>query len=409
MAQVQLSAYGSSDTFLTSDPLISFWKTRTKTYTAFATESIHCVWNNNVGFGQRSTAILPKTGDLVSQMWLEIDLPDLSTYIPTPNTATNIKWANAIALVLISSIQLDVGSSRLDRYPGYYAELWNELTEAAEKRTAFNRMVGKFEHYDNTSTVNSSSAAQTLFVPLLFFPNSSSTQNIPAAALQFNEIRVNMELRNYLDCVKSSMAPIQSLIDSSGNPLQVGDVRLYVDYVYLSAPEKQRFVSLQHDILFNNIQETGQNAVLAGTTTYKLPLQFSNQVTELIFIYQPKQSVTSNTMTGNRWTDSLDAFAMVEMQVNGAQRFTPRTGQYFNSVIPYVCHRSCPRVGIHAYNFALHPEETQPSGTINASRIENMFLNFTLKPGLPDGYIIVFARTLNILTIKDGQASLRFV
>lgn len=409
MALSQLNAFGTSDTFLTSDPLISYWKSRIKPYSAFAAESIQCVWNNNVGFGQRSTAILPRTGDLVSQMWLEIDLPNLSGYVPTPNTATNIKWANAIALIIISSIQLDVGSTRLDRYPGCFAELWHELTETAEKRSAFNRMVGKFEHYDNTSSVNSSAAAQTYFVPLLFFPNSTTSQNIPYQALQFNEIRVNMELRNYLDCVVSSMAPVQSLIDQSGNPLQVTDVRLYVDYVYLSAPEKQRFIDEPHDILFPNLQETGQNAVLAGTSTYKLPLQFSNLVTELLFVFQPKQSVTSNTMTGNRWTDCLDAFALVEMQVNGSQRFTPRTGMYFNRVVPYMVHRGSPRPGIHVYNFALYPEESQPSGAINASRVENMFLNFTLKPGLPDGYIIAYARTLNIFHIEEGMGGLRFV
>lgn len=408
MAAVQLNAYGSNDTYLTADPVISFWKNRTKTYTAFATESIQCVWNNSVGFGQRSTAILPKSGDLVSQMWLEIDLPDLTTFVPTPNTATNIKWANTIALIIISSIQLDVGSTRLDRYPGYYADFWSELTEASEKREAFNRMVGKYVKYDNNSTTESFAGAKTYFVPLLFFPNTSSTLNIPAAALQFNEIRVNMELRNYLDCIVSSTAAVQSMIDTSGNPLQVGDVRLYVDYVYLSAPEKQRFVSIEHDILFTGLQETGQNAVLAGTTKYKLPLSFANLVTELIFVYQPKTSVTSNTLTGNRWTDCIDAFAKVDLQVNGSSLFTPRTGLHFNYEIPYKVHHSCPRVGVHSYSFSLHPQAIQPSGTINSSRLDSMSLNFTMKAGIPDGYIVVFGRSLNVLNINEGQAALRF-
>ncbi|RYF06394.1 MAG: hypothetical protein EOO40_09185, partial [Deltaproteobacteria bacterium] len=126
MALAQLDAYGIQDTYLTDDPVISFWRNKTKAYTNFAKESLHCVWNNSVGFGQRSTAILPRTGDLVSNMWLEIDLPDLSGYVATPNTATRIRWVNAVALILISSIQLDVGSTRLDRYPGFYANLWSE-------------------------------------------------------------------------------------------------------------------------------------------------------------------------------------------------------------------------------------------------------------------------------------------
>ena len=405
----QLNAYGTQDTYLTGDPTISFWKQKIKTYTAFAKEGVQCVWNNGVGFGKRSTAILPRTGDLVSQMWLEIDLPDLSLFTPTPNTATNIKWANSIALIMLSTIQLDMGTVRLDRYPGYYADFWSELTEKAEKEAAFRQMVGKFDKFDNTSAVNSSSAARTYFVPLLFFPNASSSLAIPYAALQFSEIRVNMELRNYLDCVVSSMAPVQSLVDQAGNALEVGDVRLYVEYVYLDAPEKQRFVSLDHDILFTSLQETGQNAVLAGTTSFKLELkQFSNLLSELVFVFQPKVKASSNTMTGNDWTACLDAFAKVDLQVDGSSRFAPRSGRWFYQAEPYMHHGRCPTKPVHSYSLALHPEAVQPSGTINASRVSSLFFNFTMKPGLPDGFVNVFARTLNVLTISQGLAELKF-
>lgn len=405
---MQLNAYGVSDQYITGNPVISFWKSNIRRYTAFATESVQCVWSNSVGFGQRSTAILPKVGDLVSKMWLEIDLPDLTQYTPTPNTATNIKWANAIALIMLSSIQLDIGSIRLDKYSGYYADFWSELSECAEKRDAFDRMVGKYTNFDNTSSTNSSSAAKTYFVPLIFFTNSSSQMAIPATALQFNEIRVNLEIRNYLDCIVSSMAPVQSMIDAQGNPLQVSDVRLYCDFVYLSPPEKQRFISYSHDILFTSMQDTGQNAILAGTNTYKLQLSFSNLLSELIFVFQPKTAASSNTMTGNAWTSCIDAFASVDLQVAGTSRFTPRSGKYFQYVVPYQTHTSCPRKPVHCYSFALHPEQIQPSGTLNASRITSMFFNFTMMPNLPDGYIICFARTLNILTIANGAAALKF-
>lgn len=404
----QMQAVGTADMFLTARPTISFWKARTKRYTAFATEAVQCVWNNAVGFGRRSTAMLPKTGDLVSTMWLEIALPDLAGFIATPNTATNIRWAQTVALIIISSIQLEVGSVRIDQYPGYYHDYWSELALPYEKQRAFDKMVGKYEHYDNTQPSGSSASARTYFVPLLFFPNTTSHLAIPACSLLFNEIRVNIELRNYLDCVRSSMAPVQSLIDQAGNALEVKDVRLYVDFVYLSAPEKQRFVSTQHDMLFTYLQEAGQTAVTAGTQTAKVPLTFSNLVQELIFVYQPKASVTSNTMTGNAWTDVIDAFLSVDLQVDGSSRFTPRSSDYFIYGQPYDHHTACPRKPVHCYSFARRPEEVQPSGTINASRVSSMFFNFTLRPGVPDGYINVYARAFNILTISNGRSGLRF-
>lgn len=406
---VQMSAYGVQDAYLTRSPQISFWKSNSKRYGAFATETTQCVWNNAVGFGKKSTAMLPKTGDLVSEMWVEIDLPDLSTYVPTPNTATNIKWVQTVALVMINSIQLEVGSVKLDQYAGYYQDYWSELTLPKEKRDAFDHMVGKYTSYDNTSTTNSSSAARTYFVPLNFFVNTDSRQAIPACALQFNEIRVNIELRNYLDCVQSSMAPVQSLINSTGNPLDVNDVRLYVDFVYLSAPEKQRFISYQHDLLFTYLQDSGQTPVLAGQPTAKIKLSFSNLIQEFIFVFQPRASVTSNTMTGNRWTDVSDAFSCVDLQLDGTSRFTPQDGRWFWQAQPFSRHTACPTKPVHVYSIARHPESIQPSSTLNASRLSVMYLNVTLRSGLPDGYIIVFARTFNIATFSNGRCALKFV
>ena len=405
---IQLNNYGVQDTLLTSKPQISFWKAKTKRYGAFATESTQVVWNNSTGFGKRSTAMIQRSGDLVSEMWLEIDLPDLSTYIPTPNTATNIKWAQAVALIMINSIQLEVGSVKLDQYQGYYHDLWTELSLPAEKKDAFDRMVGKYKNYDNTSGTNSSSAAKTYFVPLLFFTNTASSQAIPSCALQYNEIRVNIELRNYLDCVVSSMAPVQSLVNSQGNPLDVTDVRLYVDFVYLSAPEKNRFISYQHDILYTYMQDSGQIPVLAGQPTAKIKLSFSNLVQEFIFVFQPKASFSSNTMTGNQWTNVVDAFALVDIQVDGSSRFTPRPGKYFTYAQPFYRHTACPTKPVHCYSFARHPEQVQPSSTLNASRLSALYINFQMQPNLPDGYIIVFARTFNLLTVSNGRLGLKF-
>ena len=405
----QMNAYGTQDALLTSVPQISFWKGNVKRYTSFAVEQVQCVWNNTVGFGRRSTAMLPHTGHLVSNMWLEIDLPDLTQYAPVPNTATNIKWAQSIALIMINSIQLEVGSARVDQYSGYFHDFWSELAECSEKRKAFDEMVGRFENYDNTSATHSSSAARTYFVPLLFFPNTASSQNVPMCAMPFNEVRVNMELRNYLDCVRSSLAPVQSLINTQGNPLDVVDVRLYVDFVYLSAPEKDRFVRYNHDILYTYLQDSGQTPVVGGSQSCRVTLTFSNAVQELIFVYQPKASFASNTMTGNRWTDVLDAFASVDLQLDGSSRFTPQVGTYFSFVQPYMYHTACPRKPVHCYSFARRPEDAvQPSGALNCSRIGSMSANFTLKPNLPDGYITFYARTFNVLTIAGGKASLNF-
>ena len=86
-----------------------------------------------------------------------------------------------------------------------------------------------------------------------------------------------------------------------------------------------------------------------------------------------------------------------EIVLNGNDRFSEREGKYFNLVQPYQHHTSCPAPRINVYSFALTPEEHQPSGTCNFSRIDNAHLNVTLS-----------SNTLNT-SYNSGSATQRFM
>lgn len=70
--------------------------------------------------------------------------------------------------------------------------------------------------------------------------------------------------------------------------------------------------------------------------------------------------------------------AWAKLQLNGHDRFAGREGRYFNLVQPYQHHENVPVVGINVYSFGLKPEEHQPSGTCNFSRIDNATLQLAL-------------------------------
>lgn len=71
---------------------------------------------------------------------------------------------------------------------------------------------------------------------------------------------------------------------------------------------------------------------------------------------------------------------LAKLQLNGHDRFSERDGRYFNLVQPYQHHENVPSQGINVYSFGLKPEEHQPSGTCNFSRIDNATLSLTLTP-----------------------------
>ena len=98
------------------------------------------------------------------------------------------------------------------------------------------------------------------------------------------------------------------------------------------------------------------------------------------------------------------------VQLNGHNRFSERDGNYLNYVQPWQHHNCTPADGINMYSFALHPEDHQPSGTCNMSRIDNTMLSLTLDNAvtLGDNKISIYAVNYNVLRILSGMGGLAY-
>ena len=117
--------------------------------------------------------------------------------------------------------------------------------------------------------------------------------------------------------------------------------------------------------------------------------------------------------SGNYLLDrGLNPVASAKIQLNGHDRFSEREGRYFNLVQPYQHHTNCPAVGINVYSFGLKPEEHQPSGTCNMSRIDNATLQLQLTAravvGARSCQVRVYATNYNVLRIMSGMGGLAY-
>jgi len=101
-----------------------------------------------------------------------------------------------------------------------------------------------------------------------------------------------------------------------------------------------------------------------------------------------------------------------KLQLNGQDRFSEREGTYFDLVQPYQAHTRNPDTGINVYSFALRPEEHQPSGTCNFSRIDNATLQLVLSNATVEGTktakVRVYATNYNVLRIMSGMGGLAY-
>jgi hypothetical protein len=103
---------------------------------------------------------------------------------------------------------------------------------------------------------------------------------------------------------------------------------------------------------------------------------------------------------------------VAKLQLNGQDRFTEREGSYFDRVQPYQHHCRTPSTGINAYSFALRPEEHQPSGTCNFSRIDKATLQLTVSVNTVQGgntaQVRVYALNYNVLRVMSGMGGLAY-
>jgi hypothetical protein len=97
-----------------------------------------------------------------------------------------------------------------------------------------------------------------------------------------------------------------------------------------------------------------------------------------------------------------------KLQLNGQDRFSEREGSYFDQVQPFQHHTRSPDTGINIYSFALRPEEHQPSGSCNFSRIDNAVLQLVLSSptvsGTATAKVRVYAVNYNVLRVMSGMA-----
>ena len=445
---LQLVAYGAQDVYLTGNPQITFFKVIYRRHTNFSIESIEQTFNGEAGFNRKVTCTISRNGDLIHRMYLRISLPGVSVPAKSGNTSTGFRWLDWIGHVLIKTVEVEIGGQRMDKHYGEWLYIWNELTQTAGHAMGYADMVGHTPDL-NEITVNDTGAEITvpgkeLYVPLEFWFCRNPGLALPLIALQYHEVKVNIEFRDSKDAFWAGTTTDGTSWTYAPSALQVGNFSssLWVDYIYLDTDERRRFAQSSHEYLIEQLQFTGDESIPAQTTSWKSKLNFNHPVKELIWVLQRDDVVSSAADLAStslrpgkqwfNWTDALqglpialgggqtvssrmqpngkDILVNAKLQLNGHDRFYERSARYFNLVQPYQHHENVPTTGIYVYSFGLKPEEHQPSGTCNMSRIDNATLQFGLA-NLGQGVstrIKVFAVNYNVLRIMSGMGGLAY-
>ena len=391
---LQLVAYGAQDVYLTGNPQITFFKVVYRRHTNFSMEAIEQTFNGVADFGKRVTCQISRNGDLIHRMYLQVTLPA---------QGSSKEWCDYVGLALINNIELEIGGQRIDKQYGDWMYIWNELTLNYGKRTGYRSMVG--------ASIGATNAATTLYVPLEFWFCRNPGLALPLIALQYHEVKVNLEFRTL------AQLGAYSVIGVFNGPtgVSLSSASLWVDYIFLDTDERRRFAQLSHEYLIEQLQFTGEEAVSASATSSKVKLNFNHPVKELVWVMQRDDNATSSNDWFNYSDNQVEAsgnnlITSAKLQLNGHDRFAERAGDYFNLVQPYQHHTNIPtNEGINVYSFALKPEEHQPSGTLNFSRIDSAVLNLGHTGlGAKSAKVRVYAVNYNVLRVMSGMGGLAY-
>jgi hypothetical protein len=435
---LQLVAYGAQDAYITGNPHITFWKVLYKRHTNFAIEAFRVNFTGAPTYGQRIVAVVNRNADLIWKTYVEVTLPDTSA-IGGAIAGWTEGAQRRLGYLLLQQIEVEIGGQIIDRHYGEWLYLWETLTADFDTAMKLDNMAGGRYSGADSGALACNGRPEVLYVPLQFWFNRNPGLALPLIALQYHEVRFNITLGNATDLVKGASATGTAVSAAAAALPALRDMALYIDYVYLDVEERRRFAQESHEYLIDQLQYTGQQTIT--TSSGRLDLTLNHPVKELIWVFQDERKTDcSIPSSGGNYTAAAntqpfsydDIVNRARLQINGQDRFDERYGDYFWKVQPYQHHTggaysrtigqtsviptSSPNP-INVYSFAISPEEHQPSGTCNFSRIDTATLVFDSAvngaagtfPSKAFPYNFrVYAVNYNIFRIMSGMGGLAY-
>jgi hypothetical protein len=416
---LQLVAQGKQDVFLTGNPQVTWFKMVYRRYTNFAIEQQVIPLDSQADFGRRVTVLLPRKGDLLGALWLEVSLPAIRDSV----TGLPLSYPNSVGHSLIQEISIEIGEQEIDKQTGEWMELLSNLTVTADKQEGWNKMIGKTA---GASQGNKNSAAvnqfgpMNLYIPLRFWFCKNPGLFLPLLAIQYHPIRINITLRS-LNQMFVQDNPTTNPCDQTAAAASITNMTLYGDYIHLDTEERRRFVANAHEYLIEQVQYTPSISIDQTASVVQIPMEFNHPLRELYWVVQRGAATNSqqwfnytNLAVGESSPNGFQNLINTALlRIEGYDRFDKRSADYFRLVQPFQYHTVIPTDDyIYSYSFSVKPEDIQPSGSLNASRIDTIVLqlemNTTVVPARGPAAVRVYALNHNVLRIVEGFGGLLF-
>lgn len=393
---------------------VSFFRNAYKNYSNYAKDTREVNFKNNVNFGQKSSFRIDedgKFGDLITNIVIAIDLPELSSY--TNINGKKFGYCNGVGNALIKTIELKIGNTLIDSHTGEWLDIYGDLTVKPGCKDNYYSMIQKYNDNDYNPT---NFTGGRVYIPLQFWfcrniTSRNSSLVFPLASLYNSVIELTVDFKSL-----SNILTTEDNVLTGAPTLNIQDSQLLVDYIILEEEERSRYMTIPKQLNIINQVQTYEYSVGESITEQTFSLKsMKYPITELLFILRRNDSSTTyNDYFNYSKTNKTDIvnksnpIKNVRLMFDGKDRIKTTPATVFTQLEPTKVHTNTPvNKYIHVYSFALEPEKIeQPNGVCNFSELQEPQLHLSFNSGIASSTLFIYAVNYNVLMSISGSGYL---
>jgi hypothetical protein len=402
-----LSVKSEQDKYLTGNPQFTYFKAVYRKHTNFVLDNqfVNFVGDTGNTFGKKIYIDIPKNGDLLFRMFIKIEFD---------TTSSDLKNIAPLAYRFIDYVDLYIGGQQIDRNYGSWLHIYHEIFESKNKDLALANMVSNQPITGNSNTV---------YLPLRFWFNNNVGLALPLIALQYSDVKLELKIANKSDIVTYSKHNTFTLQDSN---LKIKNIQLLSEYIHLDKDERRLFSSNSHEYLITQVQNSLNNPINLYKNDsdesfekikHRTDLRFNHPIKELFWTFKDTNAVCEKndgyiknydslgSLEYNYWRNLVpgrEQLLGANLVLNGKDMSNELPPVFFRDIQQFQYHNGS-RIkyirnvntdsnspassfrtydygsGLYSYSFAIKPEEHQPSGSLNFSKLEQAQLKYRLQ------------------------------
>lgn len=403
-----ITQLGLSNYLINTDKsAVSFFQHSYKNHTNFVKDTRELQFKNGIKCGSTASFRFDedgKYGDLITNIVIAIDLPDISSY--TNINGKKIGYCNGVGNAILENVYLRINGNLIDQHTSEWMNIYGDLTVKPGCKDNYYSMI---QQYDDTNFNITGFQGGRIYIPLqLWFCRNITARNsslvLPLCNLYNSTIELSVDVRSFINLIVATDGVL------TGIPaLDIEYGSLFVDYVILNEDERMRYLNIPKQLNIINQLQFYKYTVSANTTEQTFSLKSMHYlVSEMLFIFQSNDAVNKNDYFN--YSNSLipanktNPIKNARLIFDGRDRLKTTPASVFTSIEPNKVHTNTPiNKYIHVYSFALEPEKIeQPNGVMNFSEIQEPLLHLGFNANLPGGTLYVFAINYNVLQCIQG-------